>query len=195
MENPMKARVLARLAEMNLKPSSQAIRDALEAEGLNKTYLYELVSGRKSGIPQAKVPVIARVLGVTPDYLNGLTPSSAQAGVRIIGICEAGAWREPNQPRIEGPLIIPDHRVRADRQVAYLVRGNHAENLGIGDAAIVVAGTGVPPRKGEIVVAERARADGMRETFIRRFDDAEDPREQPIPDQVIGVVLFSIKTF
>ncbi|MEY4951806.1 MAG: hypothetical protein RL299_230 [Pseudomonadota bacterium] len=195
MEDEIKDRVMARLAELRLKPSSLEIRAALEAEGFNKTYIYELVAGRKASIPQTKIPKLARVLGVTPDYLNGIADTVPHSGVRIVGICEAGAWREPGEMRIDAPMIAPDSRVSVDRQVAYLVRGNHAENLGISDASIVVVGTGVIPRSGEIIVVERSRTDGTKETTIKKFSGSDVTAEQLKIENFVGVVLSSIKTF
>lgn len=194
MENPLKARVMARLAELNLKPSSVEIREALEREGLNKTYIYELVAGRKGGVPQTKIPVLARVLGVSQDYLNGTGSAADFAGVKIVGIAEGGAWREADLPQIDGPMIVPDNRVRPDKQVAYLVRGNHAEIYGINDASVIVVGKGVSPRAGEVVVMERARADGMKEIFISKFCDDHSAKNED-ETSIIGVVLMAIKTF
>lgn len=195
MENDIKDRVVARLAELGLKSSSLEVRAALEAEGFNKTYIYELVSGRKASIPQTKIPKLARVLGVTPDYLNGIVDAVPHSGVKVVGICEAGAWREPGEMHLDAPMIAPDARVSADRQVAYLVRGNHAENCGIVDASIVVVGTGVIPRSGEVIVVERSRSDGTKETTIKKFNGSDVTPDQLKLENFVGVVLSSIKTF
>jgi SOS-response transcriptional repressor LexA len=78
--------------------------------------------------------------------------------------------------------------VPANQQVAYLVRGNHAENIGISDGSGVVVGKGVTPRSGEFIVAELARPDGTAETTIRKFQDGS-------KYTVVGLILSAIKTF
>lgn len=198
MENEIRDRVVTRLAELGLKPSSFELRAALEAEGFNGTYLYELVAGRKKGIPRTKIARLAKVLKVDPEYLTGQIEEigiAAGPGVKIVGICEAGAWREPSIVTLKGPAISPDPRVSAESQVAYLVRGNHAENLGIGDASIIVIGKGVIPRSGEIVAVERTREDGTKETSLRKVDDVNFAAQEDGKETIIGVVLFAIRTF
>lgn len=198
MENKIKDRVLTRLAELGLKPSSFELRAALEAEGFNGTYLYELASGKKNSIPKTKFARLARVLRVPPSYFDGagvLSGANAAASVSIVGICEAGAWRKAEPSALPGPVITPDSRVAADKQIAYLVRGNHAENIGIGDGSVIVVGTGMSPRNGEVVVVESHREDGMIETLVRKFSDADQSSQPNGKQTVVGIVLQAIKTF
>ncbi len=192
MENPMRARVLSRLSEMGLRPSSQEIRDKLVSHGLNKTYLYEFVSGKKAQINLNNLPAIADVLGVDVEYLTGEVAGTAPDGVRIVGICEAGAWRAQRAHVHESLKIAPDRRYPVSSQEAYLVHGNHAENLGIPDGSVLVIAKDIHPRAGEIMVARRDRDDGTSEVFAARY-------EGQVPDQpgfrIVGIVLMAVRMF
>lgn len=188
MENPIRTRVIARLDALGLKPSSAAVGAKLTAAGLNRTYLYEFVSGKKDAINPRNIPIIAEVLDVTPEYLLAGKTDAAKEGLGISGICEAGAWRE-TQPDMPLPISLPvDNRFPLEDQRAYLVRGSHAEAMGIIDGSVLVVATTAPARAGDVVVVTRHRG---RETEITvtRFENA------PTDSTVAGVVLFCLRTF
>lgn len=204
MENPMRSRVVARLAELRLKPSSVHLREKLEAAGLNRTFLSDFVSERKKSIQQKHIPVIADILGIDASFLNGDTAPLSAPYMNLSGICEADAWRMPGADIGQALPVMPDPRHPAIDQVAMLVRGNHAEKYGISDGSIVIAQTKLQPRSGEMVVAERRRSDGATELSIRKFvnsnlaathlENGDD--STPLSEfRIIGVVVLAIRTF
>lgn len=170
MSNPMRTRIAAHLATMGLTPASQPIKDALVAQGFNKTYLYEFMSGRKNTIAPKSLPALAKALGVSVGYIDGSDHPISQNQIKIGGICEEGAWRAPTEPTEGRASYLPDTRVDPSQQVAYLVRGNHAASLGIVEGSVAIIGVGLMPRAGEIVLIERTRDDGMRETLLRKYE-------------------------
>lgn len=196
MSNPMRTRIAAHLTAMGLKASSQPMKDALVANGLHKTYLYEFMSGKKDTIAPKSLPMLAKALGVSVGFIDGSEVQHHPAQIKIGGICEEGTWRAPTEVREARAIYLPDSRVDPSQQIAYVVRGDRATSLGIVEGSVVIVGIGLPPRAGEITLVERTREDGMRETLLRKHEVKSANTFQPkFTEQVIGVVLLSIKRF
>lgn len=196
MSNPMRTRIAAHLDAIGLKPSSQAIKDALVAQGLHKTYLYEFMSGKKDTVAPKSLPALAKALNVSMGLLDGSDHQAAPAQIKIGGICEEGAWRAPIEPTEARASYLPDTRIDPAQQVAYLVRGNHATSLGIVEGSVVIVGLGMQPRAGEVVLIERLREDGMRQTLLKKHDASQKQSVHGgFSEQIIGIVLLSIKRF
>jgi hypothetical protein len=198
LKNPVRDRVVARLEALGWKPSSAVVRDRLKAEGLNPTYLYEFVSGKKDAVSQRNMPVIARVLQTTVDALAAGPPQTPAALVQIEGVCEEGAWRDV-QPPLPFPASIPVHsRYPVDQQHAFLVIGAHAEALQVQDASVLVCVSGVAPRLGDIVVVRRRKPGGDIEYTARRFDGETLYLPSGVIEtaraEVIGPVIMQLRT-
>lgn len=91
----------------------------------------------------------------------------------IAGILEAGVWRGQEAQPFEAIPLAPDPRFPAERQAAYLVRGHHADALGVRDGDVVLALVDGPPRDGDLVVARRVRSEGETELTVRLVEGDE----------------------
>jgi hypothetical protein len=199
LKNPMRDRVVSRLNELGMTPTSDAIRQRLHAENLDPNYLYEFIIGKKNALRQSKLPAVARVLQTTPDALSGDRYVLPPAVVPAAGICEEGAWRAV-QPDLTLPASIPvNNRYPVENQHAYLVIGTHAESFGVADKSVLVCVSGVAPRLGDVVIVRRRNSAGDTEFTARRFDGntlflpsgvIESSRAE-----VVGTVVMQIRTF
>jgi SOS-response transcriptional repressor LexA len=189
MENPMKDRVISRLAELGLKPTEGSVKAQLEAAGLHGNYINEFVTGKKKTISLKRLPIVARILGLDPAVLLGKV-SKAEAGyMSLVGICEAGAWRSPGSFPNERVPFNPHPRYPAADQVAYVVRDKHAEPFGVSEGSLIIVARNVQPRPGEFIVATRHRDDGAQETTIKKVGRETEGLSSE------GVVILAIKTF
>lgn len=159
MENFLRTRVQARLDALGLNPFEAARR-----AGGERTFLNDILIGKKDTIRRAAIPRVADALDCDPEYLLGAQdvprrapspspgnpgnkPEKAPQGIRLVGIAEAGTWRLAGRSGASPALpIAPDPRHPAEVQVAYLVRGDHAAGLGATDGAVVVGVTGAQDR-------------------------------------------------
>lgn len=176
MDDLLRRRVQHRLDALGINPF-----EAERRAHLKRGYVNDLLIGKKTTFREKALPALAAALECDLDFLRGRsdTPQSGPstriagetAGIRmpIDGIAEAGAWRDPqaDDDDPETAPIPPDPRFPADRQSAFLVRGDHAAGLRITGGSIVLAVSSDGYRDGDIVVARRLRADGLAETSIR----------------------------
>lgn len=176
----IKRRVEQRLQALGLNPF-----EAARIVGLERSYINDLLIGKKQTIRGKKLPALAQVLDCDPDYLLGRQPlprlssSPLQGSLTVQGICEAGSWRDSSTPLAVPPglHIEPDSRFPADVQSAYLVRGDHAAGLGITDGSLLcavllpaLAGSGRSPRDGDVVLVRR-RAGDLSELTARAYSE------------------------
>lgn len=184
MENLLRARIRARLNALDINPFEAARRIPAE-----RTFLNDLLIGRKESIRPARLPAVAAALECDPEYLVGrqdqprrqaaaqtpeISPLAGNSTLPLVGIAEAGTWRPAGKSEAPAALPIPpDPRFPAADQAAYLIRGDHAAWLGAGDGAVVVAVTGAPIRDGDAVIVRRTLLgeDGlMQELSLRRLE-------------------------
>ena len=189
MENILRDRVRARLEALDLNPFEAARRIPAE-----RTFLNDLLIGKKDTIRRSAIPGVAAALDCDPGYLIGSqdAPRRADAGsppqapeipslapatpVPLIGVAEAGTWRP--WPVSGPPQSLPihhDQRFPAADQVAFIVRGDHAADLGAADGSVILALSGGSYRDGDVVVIRRTRHgdDGAEaETSLRRYAHA-----------------------
>lgn len=185
MENFLRSRIRDRLEALNLNPFEAARRIPAE-----RTFINDLLIGKKDTIRQSAIPKVAAALECDPEYLLGVqdkprrqkadrpanppeiprdTPSPT---VPLVGVAELGAWRPAGHtgPHQTLPLT-PDPRHPAAAQVAYLLRGDYAAGMGATDGSILLAVRGAPYRDGDAVIVRRSRTgeDGPEEEItIRR---------------------------
>lgn len=89
-------------------------------------------------------------------------------GIPIVGEVAAGQWIEPDDVvdtnPMQGEYVPPDPRFPARYQCAWIVRGRSVERFARDGQALVCAfiggGSPVEPQDGDIVIAERHRAQG-----------------------------------
>lgn len=176
----MAERVRARLDALGINPFEAARR-----AGLQRGYINELLSGKKRSVRQ--LDKIAAVLECDPEYLRGAQPEPRrapryraknepiEASMPLMGVCELNVWREPDAPLPAAYLPInPDPRFPPEHQAAYLVRDDHALEIGITDRMVVdVVDPATLPgglqslKSGDTVVVRRTSKTGSLEFSIR----------------------------
>ncbi len=174
-------RVQERLHALQLNPAETARK-----AGLARTFVSDLLNGKKRSVRHAALVSLARVLECDVDYLTEAQTTPRRSSSRLPqvpeialqGICETGVWRSPgavqNLARIP---ISPDPRFLDKPHLAFLVRGRGAERIGIDDGMIVI---GVSPSDdlsatrdltGAPLVIRRTRQDtGEVEMSIRTIE-------------------------
>lgn len=188
MENYLRTRIQERLDTLGINPFEAARR-----AGGERTFLNDLLIGKKDSIRRAAIPRVAAALDCDPEYLLGaqdaprrptdapqrtpeIRPENAPGIVPLVGIAEAGTWRLAGRSGPSPALPIPpDPRHPASKQVAYLVRGDHAAALGATDGAVIVGVEGAGYRDGDVLVVRRSRdlGEGREEEItIRRANGA-----------------------
>jgi hypothetical protein len=169
MYDLLRERVRLRLETLELNPFEAARKASFE-----RSFVNDLLIGKKTTVRQSKLPALARALDCDPEYLTGLQGSPRAGGpagaLKLAGIAEAGAWRQPGNTASQGQSIPlgTDPRYPAHEQEAFIVRGNHAAGIGVTDGAVVTVYTGqMAYRDGDVVAVRRKRSEGDVEITIR----------------------------
>lgn len=178
---------------MNDELMRQRIRERLDALGLSINeasrraggsvgMIRDILSGKTSSPRVSTIETVARVLGVSSEYLIGAIdthhPVKTVAPVEtapVVGKVAAGVWMEADD--LDEPLgeitVVRDSRFTNHNHVAWEVNGDSMDQIapdGSYAVAIPWAETGLAPRDGMIVVAERVTAGGqLRERTIKRL--------------------------
>lgn len=220
MENPIKRRVAERLSSLGFNPF-----EAARIAGLERSFINDLLVGKKQSIRGSKLPALAAALDCDQEYLLGIQPTPraeserkpTSEGLRISGICEAYAWRDLDfSPSTIADLSVSaDDRYPASVQAAFLVRGDHAAGMGISDGSVLcvaladaVEAAGRHIRDGDAVLATRSKGD-LVETTARTFAETKGgiqlvmhPAAGPASfvglgngAKVFGLILRAIKVF
>jgi hypothetical protein len=169
MDNLLRERVQQRLSELDMNPF-----EAARLAKFERSFVNDLLIGKKTTIRQSKLPALADALDCDPEFLTGLQGAPRAGGatgsIRLAGALEAGAWRGTDSfaaPEDTLPLA-PDPRYPAHEQEAYLVRGDHAAGLGVNDGSVVTVFTGqMTYRDRDVVVVERRRDGNDVELTLR----------------------------
>jgi hypothetical protein len=187
--------VSARLAEINQGP----IEAATEA-GIERTFIRDIVEGRKESVRQKSMMGLARALrwtapqlaaaldGRDPDYSQVIAGTEQLVPVRRAGVVEAGAFRRVDEFEDEGDfeeLFEPrDRRFPDARQAYFDVAGDSMNALKPrpileGDRAICIDYDDLRGRlllrDGMVVVVEQTLAGGhVRERSIKQVELYED---------------------
>lgn len=170
----MRARVRERLSALGISAFEAARR-----VGAERTFLNDLLVGKKETIRPSAIAKVAEVLDCDPDYLIGAQatprkPTGLASGMMpLAGIVEAGAWRGPDAVPVEALPVAPDPRFPPERQAAYLLRGHHADELGLQDGDVLVAVEDGQSRDGDVVIARRRMDAGAVELTVRLVEAGE----------------------
>lgn len=184
MSHLLKARIQERLDYKGLNPF-----EAARMAGQERSFINDLLIGKKQTIRGKAIPALAQMLGCDPEYLLGsqVTPRRgampSEQGVTLAGISEAGAWRDEDivLPDLGKLPLSTDPRYSPDDQKFYLVRGDHADGLGVNDGSVVcvVSSAALEAanrsiRAGDVVLIKRMDESGRVETSIRQVDETRD---------------------
>lgn len=207
MENYLRGRVRERLDALGMSPF-----EASRRAGADRTFLADLLSGKKQTIRQAALIRVAEVLECDPEYLIGAqsTPrrvdgATGNGSLALVGICEAGAWRTPGADAMpQVAPVAPDPRFPKERQSAYLIRGHHADELGLHDGDLLIAVDEDAIRPGDIIICRRRKPSGEIEITARIVEAGEvrsargkalDPPQALAECTTLGRVIASHRVF
>ena len=183
--------------------------EAARRAGFERSYINDLLIGKKQGISRKRLPALATALECDERYLAGMqdAPVAANAAppgrITLKGYVEAGAWRAAMDGGERPISISPLPTYPAEAQVAYIVRGDHAAGIDAPDGTVVIAVSGMPAREGDVVIARRTRG-AEQETSVRIIrgnaliaapragDIAPLKREDA---EVVAVVVAAMKLF
>lgn len=178
----MRQRVKERIEALKTNPFEVA-----RIAGMERSFINDLLIGKKKRIRDDAVPVIAKALDCDPEYLFGVqsTPRadgkaivSHEDGLPFLGACELGVFRDPSIPLPMARMPAqPDPRYDARAQVTFSARDDHADLLGISAGMVVVAlsldelpADHGPIRGGDVVIVRRTRPNGEFELSIRAVE-------------------------
>jgi hypothetical protein len=126
----LKQRIRERLEALDLNAF-----EAARTGGLERSFINDILSGRKSNIHTRNYIKLATVLRCTPEYLRGEIDFPGEAekpeefstetlafGLPISGLIDPGAFRRRAEPRNNIAPMSADPRFIAARQMVYEVR-------------------------------------------------------------------------
>lgn len=194
-------RVKNRLAELSMN-AAEAARKA----GLERTFVHDLLGGRKKTIAADALVSLADALNCSPEYLVGRSDHATRAEVHISGIIEPGAWRDHRKI-----AALPSARVSLTDGAtkAYLARGCSANRLGVIDGTIILAiehQGPVIPGEAYIVRREQGPLEELSIRVVRRTNESTtlirpteiDPEPIPATDpsvHIVGKVVKAVTLF
>jgi hypothetical protein len=199
MENELQKIVSRRLDELGLGPVEAATR-----AGLERTYIRDIVQGKKLSVRTDKLESLARALQLDAKDL-GLSKATSVSGdsavrrVPVKGFVQAGHWAETWEWSDDDVYSVPvpdDPAFRPFGLHAAETRGPSMNKRYPEKTVLVFTDlieTGAQLELGKRYIVERERADGLREATVKTLwrDDggkiwllpeSEDPRfQEPIP--------------
>lgn len=164
MENLLQIRVSERMKALGMNAYETAIK-----AGLGGDFVRDLMRGKKRSISAENLSKLAEVLGTSPDYFSGLTPSPEIAtlpdrisGLVVQGVIQAGHWLDASIVGEEmDHEIVPvakDPRFPRAKQYALVVAGDSMD-LEYPEGSYVTcvdfADSGIVLREGLTVHVER----------------------------------------
>ena len=161
-------RVQARITELHMN-STEVARKA----GLERTFVHDLISGRKKTITAEALVALAKALGCLPEELVGMAGDihrKAVEGIEIVGVIEPDVWRRA-APRNLGTIASSNDGNPNVR--AFVVRGDDAAPIGIKDGSALIVDMSGRVRPGDVAVIEREK-DGLKELSLRRVENSGD---------------------
>lgn len=214
MENRLQNLVVRRLKELDLGPVEAATK-----AGLERTYIRDIVEGKKSSIRSNKIDDLARALKLDPSELGGTHTAPADfRRVTVQGYVQAGHWAEtwmlPEDEQYSVPVPTDDALARYTLHAAE-TRGP-SMNRRYPEGTVLIFTDAIETHEdiipGKRYIVERERADGLREATVKKLwrdesgrywllPESDDPRfQEPIPIEgseddtvrVIGRVRYAV---
>jgi DNA-binding Xre family transcriptional regulator len=162
-------RVQARMSDLHTNSTEVARR-----AGLERTFVHDLISGRKKTVTAEALIALAKALQCLPEELVGKMGEiqrNAVEGIEIVGIIEPEVWRG-SAPRNLGTITTSNDG--NPHVKAFVVRGDEAAPIGIRDGSALVVDMSGAVRPGDIAVVERTR-DNLRELSLWRVANGDGP--------------------
>lgn len=198
MENELQKVVVRRLDELGLGPVEAATK-----AGLERTYIRDIVQGKKHSVRTDKLEALARALQLDPSDLSlSKATASLDSGVRHVdvkGFVQAGHWAETWEWSDDDVYSVPirdDPALRSFMLHAAETRGPSMNRRYPEGTVLVftdIIETGASLELGKRYIVERERADGLREATVKTLwrdeagkiwllPESDDPRfQEPIP--------------
>lgn len=195
MENELQKIVSRRLVELGLGPVEAATKG-----GLERTYIRDLVEGKKLSVRTDKIESLARALQLDPADLSvskstAKAPEGAVRPVSVTGFVQAGYWAETWEWAIDDQytVAIPDDPpLRPFKLHAAETRGPSMNKRYPEKTVLVFTDMIETHEQIEIdkrYIVERERSDGMREATVKKLwrdeagklwlvPESDDPRFQ-----------------
>lgn len=190
----MAERLKSRLSAMNL-----TVTEATNLGGFKRTFVQDLVSGKKQTVQSKSLVKLAAVLNCTPAYLTGVSDevggiTAIEGQVPLAGICEIGVWRDTSVTS-----YLPSHVTAnifdypAAAGIAFLIHGHGGEDANIPSQSLVIGikpeyargGTG-EIQVGDIVVLKRQRVGtNEAETSVRRVELRDGRKVLAVPSKAL----------
>lgn len=216
MENELQKIVMRRLDELGLGPVEAATK-----AGLERTYIRDIVQGKKLSIRTDKLESLARALHLEAADLGVSKSTAARDTIRRVivkGFVQAGYWAETWEWGDDDQYSVPvpdDPALQPFTLFAAEARGP-SMNKRYPDQTVLVftdaVETGASLELGKRYIVERERADGMREATVKTLwrdeagkiwllPESSDPRfQEPIPIEggeddtvrVVGRVVYAV---
>lgn len=170
-----KDRIEARLRALGINQFDAAVK-----AGRNSHFIYDFLIGRKKSFKGDGPIRLAQALECSIEYLTGESDepgrpplagptferSGSSEGLPLAGVVESGVFRRPGSLRIPDEVLPlpPFPGYPAEAQVAYVMRGNGLDELGVTEGMVLTAvqaeALSTPPGNGAIVVIELVRNGG-----------------------------------
>lgn len=134
-----------------------------------------------------------RAFRVDPAWLLGLASATGPAHLQqenevvVIGSVAAGVWREETEwePERRFTIAVGPSPFQGAQRFGLRVEGRSMDLQFPPDTildCVSIHGLGLPPESGDHVIVERKRADGLRETTVKRFHVDEEGRKWLVPE-------------
>jgi len=205
MPDRLRERLQSRLEALGINPFEAARR-----AGVERSYINDLLIGKKSSMRPRQLGLVAEALECDPDFLTGLqsVPRAGQVpfegvGMPLSGIVEPNVWRGEDAEEVGKTIPLQsDPRFPVDRQKWFLVRGDAALSMGISDGSVVITVEGFAVRDGEPVVIRRRRGDAVETSVRVKVGEGYLPPPgqsgAPIPAgeaELVGLVVLTFRIF
>lgn len=216
MENELQKIVVRRLDELGLGPVEAATK-----AGLERTYIRDIVQGKKLSVRTDKLESLARALQLDAADLSHSKSTAVDSTVRNVtvkGFVQAGHWAETWEWGDDDVYSVPvpnDPALRPFMLHAAETRGPSMDKRYPERTVLVftdVVETGASLDLGKRYIVERERADGLREATVKTLwrdeggkvwllPESNDPRfQEPIPIEggeddtvrVVGRVVYAV---
>lgn len=206
---PMREAIRKAIIEQHTNPKAVA-----ESVGLNRFFIYNYLAGDKDEVESTKIAKVLKSLHLPLELLTGdVSPTQRRKAVKpgkllLMGIVEAGAFREPFEP--EPCDIPPIEGWPAEKQSVFLVSGMDFPRIATAGDFLIVADDGSMILEGAYVVTKKERSGlvqyGLSQVHIEGDQVELWPMTQsplkgmtPItfqigqPKNIVGVLLRAVK--
>lgn len=157
------------MAEHNLK-----VRPWCKKAGVKPNNVYNFLNGHSSSLSIEVLAKLAKSAGAAIDDLEGLSPFSSTRLIPVVGVVEAGVFKESmgydgtEQP----PVSVPWGSAATKNTYALKVQGTSMNREYPAGSVLIVTPVeelDIGPHEGDHVIVERRAPDGLVETTVKEL--------------------------